>query len=118
MQEQLNVNPGRIDDPEEARSPQDNGRLRTLPEVILACKDREIPAVVVGRWVWVSFDAKPAATIRDFLKTAGFRWIKNREAWAHNCGYYSKQAKGYDPRDKYGTIPVEQFDRDDLEARR
>ncbi len=88
---------------------EDNGRKRTLPEVILACQEQNIPAYVVGRWVWASFEDKPSAEIRTALKTIGFRWIKNREAWAHNCGYYTKQAKGYDPRDKYGTIPVDQY---------
>jgi len=112
QQEQLNVNPGA----EEASAPQDNGRRHSTKDVILACQEQHIPAYVVGRWVWASFEDKPSEAIRTALKTIGFRWIKNRGAWAHNCGYRTKQAKGYDPRDKYGTIPVEQFSRDDLEA--
>ncbi len=90
-------------------TPQATGRLRTLPAVIRACQEQEIPAVVVGRWVWVAFDDKPSDTIRRFLKSSGFRWVKDRQAWAHNCGHYSKRGIG-DPRDKYGAIPVNQFD--------
>ena len=89
------------------------GRLYNLRDVIRACQDNNIPAYVVGRWVWASFTDRPSAEIRAFLKTSGFRWIDNRKAWAHNCGYRTKQAKGYDPRDKYGTIPVEQFPREE-----
>jgi len=97
--------------------PNGTPRLRTLQDVILACQEKKIDAYVVGRWVWASFSDKPSDEIRSFLKQTGFQWIKNRNAWAHNCGYYSKQAKGYDPRDKYGTIPVGSFTREELEAK-
>ena len=90
-------------------APPTAGRLRRLPDVIRACQEQEIPAVVVGRWVWVAFEERPSEEIRRFLKITGFRWVKNREAWAHNCGHYSKRGHG-DPRDKYGAIPVNQFD--------
>jgi len=89
--------------------PNGTPRLRTIQDVIRACQEKDIPAYVVGRWVWASFSDKPSDDIRSFLKATGFSWIKNRNAWAHNCGYYSKQARGYDPRDKYGTIPVKSY---------
>ena len=92
-----------------------NGRLKDQFEVIRFCRDREIPAVVVGRWVWVYFSDKPSAEVRDGLKTAGFRWVKNRQGWAHNCGYYSKQGIG-DPRFKYGAVPVQAFTDAELEG--
>jgi len=86
-----------------------NGRLTNIQDVILACQEKEIPAYVVGRWVWASFSDKPSEEIRDALKTMGFRWIDKRKAWAHNCGYHSKPARGYDPRDKYGMVPVTKY---------
>ena len=92
-----------------------NGRLKEQFEVIRFCRDREIPAVVVGRWVWVYFSDKPSAEVRDGLKTAGFRWIHKRSGWAHNCGYYSKQGIG-DPRFKYGAVPVQAFTDAELEG--
>ena len=115
------ANQGRILEAEEATTTeeapaQDNGRLHDLKDVILECQRLEIDAYVVGRWVWASFSDRPPVATRDALKTMGFIWNKNRQAWMHNCGYRTKQAKGYDPRDKYGTIPVEQFNREELEA--
>jgi len=93
------------------------GRLHKLADVIRACQDQDLPAVVVGRWVWVSFDSKPPDATRDFLKRTGFRWNDHRKAWAHNCGYYSRRDPTGDPRDKYGTIPVQSFTREELEAK-
>lgn len=88
-------------------------RLKEQGQVILFCKALEVPAVVVGRWVWVHFTARPADAIRDALKIAGFRWVKNRDAWAHNCGYYSRRGHG-DPREKYGAVPVSSFREEEL----
>lgn len=34
-----------------------------------------------GTWTWIAFDAKPARTILDSLKAAGFRWSRKRKAW-------------------------------------
>jgi len=92
-----------------------NGRLQDQPDVIRFCQQEGLPAVVVGKWVWVFFSAKPTDRHRQCLKTAGFRWVKNRQGWAHNCGYYSKPARGYDPRDKYGAVPVGSFTEKDME---
>jgi len=85
-----------------------NGRLTEQPDVIRFCQQRNLPAVVVGRWVWVYFEHKPSAELRHQIKTAGFSWVKNRQGWAHNCGYYSKQGHG-DPRWKYGSVPVTNY---------
>ena len=78
----------------------------SLEEVIAFCKAEHLPAVVVGRWVWITFESDPGYAVRTRIKQAGFRWMKTREAWAHNCGHYSRRGQG-DPRLKYGMIPVE-----------
>lgn len=57
-------------------------------------------AEIVGKWVWITFPAKPEKDIRQALCNAGFRWIDRRGAWAHACGNYSRHSKA-DPRDKY-----------------
>jgi hypothetical protein len=63
-------------------------------------------ARIVGVWVWVEFDTKPAADTRAFLKRAGFRWNKLRQAWQHPCGVYRPQMKHGDPRAYYGQAPL------------
>lgn len=81
----------------------------TLIEVIEFCKRRGIPADVVGRWVWVSFDGKPDDATRTILKAAGFRWVASRGEWAHNCGHWSHHGVG-NPRFKYGAVPVAELE--------
>jgi len=79
-----------------------------LIEVTEFCKQNGFhQAEIVGRWIWISFDEKPSDTIRQKLKDYGFRWIKRRGRWAHNCGHPSKRGK-IDPRFKYGHIPVDE----------
>ena len=90
-------------------------RLETLPEVIGFCKLNNLPAEVVGVWVWLSFDAKPDEAIRTMLKSAGFRWVHKRGMWAHSCGTPCRHGIG-DPRYKYGSIPVNQIDENRLSA--
>ena len=86
-----------------------NEKLTELADVIAWCQRNDIPADVVGRWVWVRFDAKPSESIRDSLKAVGFRWVKHRGEWAHNCGWVSRRGPGR-PRDKYGSVPVASID--------
>lgn len=84
-------------------------RLQTTEEVSQACASRPDVAPfarIVGRWVWCEFPGKPSADVRDFLKGTGFRWNKTRNAWQHPCGYFTRQARGYDPREKYGQVAV------------
>jgi hypothetical protein len=78
---------------------------RTLIDVIVFCKANELPAEVVGRWVWLQFAEKPSEETRNLLKAAGFRWVHKRGMWAHNCGHFSRHGHG-DPRAKYGSVPV------------
>ena len=82
-----------------------NEKLTELADVVAWCQDNDIPADVAGRWVWVRFAEKPSEAIRSGLKAAGFRWVKHRGEWAHNCGYVSRRGPGR-PRDKYGSVPV------------
>jgi len=90
-------------------------RLTELHDVIEFCKVHGFPADVVGRWVWIKFDSKPDAEIRNLLKAAGFRWVKARMQWAHNCGYHSRKGKG-NPRWKYGSVPVSEISRDEIKS--
>jgi len=92
-------------------------RLTDIADVIDFCKSHGFPADVVGRWVWIRFDAKPDQEIRDSLKAAGFRWVRTRGQWAHHCGHPTRKGKG-DPRWKYGEIPVREFSRDEIDSLR
>ena len=76
-------------------------------EIVQWCAAEHIPAELVGRWVWVQFPAKPAPEIIGKMKARGFRWVKARGRWAHDCGYKCKRGKG-DPRDKYGAVEIEE----------
>jgi hypothetical protein len=58
-------------------------------------------ARVVGRWVWVQFNARPDRQIIEGLKAIGFTWNGRREVWQHPCGAWSAPSR-YDPRDRYG----------------
>ena len=76
-------------------------------DVIEFCRENNLPADVVGRWVWVNFTEKPSAEVRQLLKDYGFRWSKRRGEWAHNCGHPTKSGHCI-PREKYGAVPVDQ----------
>ena len=80
---------------------------KTIVEVLEFCKIQALPARVVGKWVWIKFDSKPNATIRQSLKDFGFRWSKRRQQWAHNCGHSTKPALNYKPWDKYSTTSLD-----------
>ena len=72
-------------------------RLRAdLPEVF------EL-AEIVGRWVWITFDGKPAAAVRAYLLELGFHWNRKRGCWQHSGGVFCAQSPG-DPRFKYGAV--------------
>ena len=71
-----------------------------IAEVVEFCKQHKFTAELVGAWVWVSFEEKPDAETRKLLKDAGFRWVKKRGKWAHNCGIRTRGSKG-NPWEKY-----------------
>jgi hypothetical protein len=81
-------------------------RESTTIDVVRWCKDMALPAKLVGRWVWIEFASKPAADVREGLKNAGFRWVKNRGAWAHSCGVPSRRGSAH-PFFTYGAVPVD-----------
>ena len=84
-------------------------RELSAPEVISRLKTEQpglIPGcTIVGAWVWLKTDGKPAKEIRQFLVNLGFRWNNKRIVWQHCCGIFCKKAP-YDPRDKYKSYPV------------
>ena len=81
--------------------------MTDLASVVRFCQEHNLPADVVGRWVWVRFQSKPDPETRNLLKGAGFRWVRKRGQWAHHCGYRTRYNPALaDPRDKYGAIPV------------
>ncbi len=55
----------------------------SIIEVLEFRKELDLPARVVGRWVWIEFDSKPDAEIRQALKDFGFRWSRRRGQWSH-----------------------------------
>lgn len=79
-------------------------KLNNLIDVLDYCLHQDYPTDVIGRWVWVSFKSKPDKETRADLTAVGFRWSKRRNAWAHNCGHPTRPARGYTPREKYGSI--------------
>ena len=84
-------------------------------EVCQFCKEHQLNAELVGRWVWVRFDSKPDAETRKLMKDFGFRWAPRRGMWAHNCGHPSRKGK-VNPFYKYGHTPVRNVDTESLTA--
>ncbi|MBW7990168.1 MAG: hypothetical protein FVQ84_09165 [Planctomycetes bacterium] len=87
---------------------QSKSKSKSIVEVLEYCKAENLPARVVGKWVWIKFENKPSAEIRAGLKSMGFRWSRRREQWAHNCGHSTKPALSYKPWDKYQTISIDE----------
>lgn len=81
---------------------------KSILEVLDYCKANNLPARVVGKWVWIKFESKPTAEVRQGLKDMGFRWSRRRGQWAHNCGHSTKPALNYKPWDKYKTISIDE----------
>ncbi len=87
---------------------QDKSKSKSVIEVLEYCKDQHLPARLVGRWVWIKFDVKPNADVRQGLKAMGFRWSHRRQQWANNCGRPTKPARSYKPWDKYQTVGLDE----------
>lgn len=78
---------------------------------------KNINIEVVGSWIWVDGDT---FTGRDTLKTAGYKWSRNRKKW-HFAPYEKKYYKGgkmkFDEiRARYGSKEVETENREELTA--
>jgi len=82
---------------------------KSIIEVLEYCKAQNLPARVVGRWVWIKFDSKPDADVRQGLKEMGFRWSRRRGQWSHSCGHDCRPARSYRPWDKYRTTMLEDY---------
>ena len=80
-----------------------------IVEVLHFCQQNNVPARVVGKWVWVKYSGNPGSSVRQLLKDFGFRWSKRRKQWAHNCGNHSKPADNYAPWDRYETIKADEY---------
>ena len=81
---------------------------QSIIEVLEFCKAQNLPARVVGRWVWIQFESKPSVEIRQALKDFGFRWSRRRGQWSHNCGLPTKPSRNYRPWDKYQTYSIDE----------
>jgi len=92
-------------------NPTRKSKSKTIIQVLEFCKARSLPARVVGKWVWVEFESKPSAEIRQSLKDFGFRWSSRRGQWSHSCGHSSRPARSYRPWDKYQTITLDEAER-------
>lgn len=86
-----------------------SAKLTNIIDVLELCVGNNLPAEIVGKYVWVTFDDKPDKIVREILKGAGFYWSKRRLAWMHPCGNRStKPATRYHPIEKYGSVTVDQ----------
>ena len=86
-------------------------KLKTQEQVVEFCKANHLQSYIVGRWVWLdAFDAPPPPQLRALLKAAGFRWIRKRGRWAHNCGHPTKSNPKITPWRKYGAVLIETED--------
>jgi hypothetical protein len=92
-----------------------NPHEQNLLAVCQFCKDHQLNAELVGRWVWVRFASKPNGETRKLLTEFGFRWVPRRGMWAHNCGHPSRAGVGH-PFSKYGHLPVNDLDTGKLTA--
>ncbi len=89
--------------------------LKAFVEALPDCLDN---ARIVGKWVWAIFSEKPPDEVRAKLKELGFRWNKKRSfedtdeksVWQHSCGFRTRAAHGYDPREKYGEKRIRRED--------
>jgi hypothetical protein len=77
-----------------------------MDEVLLFCHENNLPARVVGQWVWIKYPAKPKQSMLEKLEEFGFHWSKRRKQWFNPCGLSSEPAIGYEPWDRYKTTSL------------
>jgi hypothetical protein len=83
-----------------------NRALNTEKLLALLCSETPrffAVAEVVGKWVWIQFNAIPAAEIRQQLAQLGFHWNNSRQSWQHPCDTIADERADYDPRRRYGS---------------
>lgn len=63
---------------------------------------------LVGSWVWIEMDFKPADDVIEEIKSFGFTWSQKRSAWQNPCGHstFNRRPAPYDPRQRYGAKEV------------
>lgn len=52
-----------------------------------------LPGIIIelcGSWLWITGDTR---TVKDDLKTLGFRWSSNKSAWYYHRDGYHKRSK-------------------------
>lgn len=76
--------------------------LKDLLKKVLRLQDVEID--LVGSWLWVEGNTFPH---KEFLKTSGFKWSKNRKKWYFHEGDFkkgkSKKSTFQEIQKKYGS---------------
>jgi len=83
-------------------------RNRAMPtEAVLNLLQQEAPrfwelALVVGKWVWIEFDARQPRHVTAILSQLGFHWNKRRQLWQHPCGTFTDSTPK-EPRETYLT---------------
>ena len=62
---------------------------------------------ICGTWIWISGNTY---NVKDELKSAGFKWAKNKKMWYWHNGEYKKMSKKRysinDIRNKYGSEKI------------
>ena len=95
---------------------------KTLPAETVVESLREVcPSVLpftklVGRWLWIIFPEKPPYDVLEVVKLMGFSFSRRRQAWMNPCGHFTRRARGYDPRDKYGVRDVVEDEPEETEG--
>jgi hypothetical protein len=59
-------------------------------------------AEVVGKWIWIAFDAPQDQQVTAELSQLGFHWNSRRQVWQHPCGVF--KGEPVDPRSKYQSF--------------
>ena len=85
-------------------------RMRTAEE-IAADMQHTVPEAVpytvkVGKWLWITFPAKPEPKTLEAIKQMGFSWNPRRSAWQNPCGVFRRRNPRIDPREVYGEEPL------------
>lgn len=77
-----------------------------LREVLQQIINLNVNIEICGSWIWVSGNTYP---VKESLKTAGFKFSKNKKAWYWHAGEYTRRGKKVSLdyiRTKYGSETV------------
>lgn len=62
---------------------------------------------IVGYWLWFESSEIPSKEFREYLKSQGFRYNKNRKAWQNSFGFRCRKSE-IDPRAYYPILKFEE----------